>query len=98
MTPERITRGLYEWLMHASRLEGLPMGFRPTTWDELDRVDPELAAKWRLGVTRFLEAIGAADVGDEDEHLNFVGSVVLEEDPAQNMLPGDEPPPVRPDD
>jgi len=98
MTPERITQGLYEWLMHASRLENMPMGFRPCSWDELQKADPGLADQWRLGVELFLTTIGATDAGDGDEHLNFVGSVVLEEVPVTNLLPGDEPPPVRPDD
>jgi hypothetical protein len=96
MTPEQITRNLYVWLTHASRIDGLPMGSRPCTWDQLGALDPALAAKWRLGVDLFLAAIGAHP--DEDDHLNFVGSVILDLEAAPATDEGSEPPPVRPDE
>ena len=74
MTPEQITEGLYSWLMRASRIDGLPMGSRPATWNELVAQDPDRAACYRAGVNLFLGAIGAT--ADDDEHLNFAGEVL----------------------
>jgi hypothetical protein len=98
MTPEQITQELHDWLMRASRIAPLPMGTRPCTWAELSVRDPETAGKWRLGVALFLDTIGAREVGDGDEHLNFIGEVVPDPQPAPDSEPGEEPPNVRPDD
>ena len=96
MTPEQITEGLYEWLMRASRLDGLKPTERPARWGELSARDPELAAKWRQGVNLFLTAIEAKP--DDEVHLNFSGSLLPEPELAPDGDPGDEQPPVRPDD
>lgn len=98
MTPEDITRNLYTWLMHASRIDGLPMGAKPCSWDQLRDLDPALAARWQLGVDMFLDTIGAGVPQDDDAHLNFIGSIVLDLEPAPDDEPGSEPPPARPDD
>lgn len=79
MTPEQITEGLYTWLMDSSRIGNIPMGFRPCTWTQLKVADPATATMWRLGVDSFLDHIGAQS--DDDAHLNFIGSTVLEETP-----------------
>jgi hypothetical protein len=96
MTPEDITRNLYTWLMQASRIDGLPMGTRPASWDELRGRDPELASKWQLGVDLFLVTIAAKL--DDDPHLNFIATTLLAPTIAPDDEPGSEPPPVRPDD
>ena len=94
MTAEQITKGLYGWLMQASRLNDLPMGTRPCTWIELSARDPALADQWRTGVGLFLDAIGAQP--DDDDHLNF-NCYPVEPEPWR-MDVGEDPPPVRPDD
>jgi len=96
MTPEQITQGLYDWLLKASRIDDLPFGARPCSWDELVALDPVIAGRWREGTRLLLETIGARP--DEDEHLNFVGTRTATPPPALDGEPGEEPPPVRPDD
>jgi hypothetical protein len=98
MTPEQITRNLYTWLMEASRIDHLPMGFHPCTWDQLRDLDPGLARKWQLGVDLFLATIGASVPQDGDEHLNFIGTILPVPEPAPESEPGEDMPPVRPDD
>lgn len=89
MTPEQITRGLYDWLTATSRIDNMPMGMRPCTWDELQHDDPDLAARWRIGIDMFLDAIGARP--DAEPHLNFIGSIVVKDAPlAGDDDPGDE--------
>jgi hypothetical protein len=87
MTPDDITRALYNWLLAASRVDELPMGSRPATWDEVRDRDPDLAAKWRLGVDLFLTAIEAEDGGDDDPHLKFIASPM----PPPRMAGEDDP-------
>ena len=90
MTPEQITRNLYTWLTDASRITDLPMGFRPATWAQLDTVDPQLAARWRMGVAAFLDMLGAREGDDGDEHLNFSGALTAAPPLAAEDDPGDE--------
>jgi hypothetical protein len=87
LTSEQLTRNLYNYLIASSRIDNMPMGHRPASFDELARNEPRQADNWRLGVRAFLDAIGATN--DDDDHLNFTGSP-LPVAPPPELVKGDE--------